>query len=56
MTGQNGGRVPSTVTKRLERVSTRGLVVLVRTSLQRNVSEISITEIRAAAQLSWWLK
>ena len=27
-----------------------------RVSLQRNISEIMITEVRAAAQLSWWLK
>ena len=27
-----------------------------RASVQRNVSEIAITEVRAAAQLSWWLK
>ena len=27
-----------------------------RASLQRNVREIAITEVRAAAQLSWWLK
>ena len=52
----------------LERISTRVVVVmvvvvtqpdcslLVLASLQRNVSEIAITEVRAAAQLSWWLK
>ena len=52
----------------LERVSTRVVVVvvvvvtqpdrlpIVRASFQRNVSEIAITEVRAAAQLSWWLK
>ena len=27
-----------------------------RASLQRYASEIAITEVRAAAQLSWWLK
>ena len=52
--------------QREERVSTRVVVVVVvtqpdrlpimRASLQRNVSEIAITEVRAAAQLSWWLK
>ena len=50
----------------LERVSTRVVVVVVVTQPDRlpthacessgNVSEIAITEVRAAAQLSWWLK
>ena len=50
----------------IERVSTRVVVVVVVTQPDRlpthacessgNVSEIAITEVRAAAQLSWWLK
>ena len=30
--------------------------LLEHASLQRNVSEIMIREVRTAAQLSWWLK
>ena len=37
-------------------VVTKPIVSLfVRTSLQRNVSKIAITEVRTAAQCLWWL-